>query len=1080
MSYILKPYTPLIKIKSFDPSPVAGKIPYFADGENNPQAIGSSAYNEFWEEQIDRCMNGYRTGGIDISGRFYFYLNFVVINGLFGPQYPWYTDLDLDFFNLVEDVKRKGRMGLVCIKARRKGLSEKTESILQHGVRFTEGYRGAVIAGRETYVVGLKNKFINAHNSFGSEFRLNTLTSNDKQWKAGFEVKNEIGGFIEEGYKGLITFETMFDDPTKLEGEYFHDVIAEESGQNKILGKSVDSIRPALEFGSQMMGSFYLYGCVCAGTKVWNNKGDLINVEDLQQSEGILGFDGNKVSKEDITYMQPSAEKECYRITTKSGTTLECSYDHPILWANKGYLTGPRKNKRKSTKFVEAKDFKIGDQVAVIESVPIYGKKKMWKPRVVGWLIGDGSYGFDRTPVMSNCDIEINNYILKNLDSVIEKSYFTKEFKIYHEIRIRKICPILREIGIYGQTKRKKRLPLDIQSYRKKDICELLGGLFDTDGHVNAKKGGYRITLTSMAFDMLFDTKLLLQKLGIHSSITTIQPSKSSLKGGSVYYRLEVRDKRSVICFGENIKFKIKYKQQKLEFIINWFNNIPIAIRKGKPVIMNKGVPGLRFERVVSIENIGMKRIYNLTAGKTNTYIANGIVTHNTGGNILSGSKDFKDYFDNADIYDLDRLWISGSRFYFPFFGNNKATSFVDKDTGETIDGMPNFKHLKPYERLGIEDIDAATDYIKKKTDEYSKLPNKTKLIKWKQSYPLSVEDAFTSSGNNNFNSDLLYSQIFYIDDNKHLIKPYILEYVREKQDDGSFRNKIPLQVTARPAKPSDPDWQVVFIYQHPQTEYKNLDVAGIDGYNQDQTQTSKSLGAMVVLRNGRDIPEAKDIHNGIYPVALYYKRPPRKEQFYERSMMISIYYNLIGDTMISAESDLVIDYYIRNGGRKFLAQRPRSFDSPNSQMLNKYGAKMTGHSKPLMISLVQTMIEDFCEYIYFRLIIVDALAYDEENVGTDWDSIDAYGLASMRISDKRVKPRANDYNTHPETIKWVLDADGNPIPMGYDHDSNIQSVKIGESVGNWVSNIKEEEVKKSNNTNLSEGIFEASDEEFK
>jgi len=41
---------------------------------------------------------------------------------------------------------------------------------------------------------------------------------------------------------------------------------------------------------------------------------------------------------------------------------------------------------------------------------------------------------------------------------------------------------------------------------------------------------------------------------------------------------------------------------------------------------------GMRFERVVSIENIGIKPVYNLTAGKTNTYIGNGIITHNTGG----------------------------------------------------------------------------------------------------------------------------------------------------------------------------------------------------------------------------------------------------------------------------------------------------------------------------------------------------------------------------------------------------------------------------------------------------------------
>ena len=78
----LHKYTPLIKLKGFDPSPVAGKIPIWADSRSNPDVIGTSNYEEFWEEQYDRCINGYRTGGLDISGRYYFYLNFVIINGL--------------------------------------------------------------------------------------------------------------------------------------------------------------------------------------------------------------------------------------------------------------------------------------------------------------------------------------------------------------------------------------------------------------------------------------------------------------------------------------------------------------------------------------------------------------------------------------------------------------------------------------------------------------------------------------------------------------------------------------------------------------------------------------------------------------------------------------------------------------------------------------------------------------------------------------------------------------------------------------------------------------------------------------
>lgn len=79
-----------------------------------------------------------------------------------------------------------------------------------------------------------------------------------------------------------------------------------------------------------------LSGCVCAGTKVYNHNSELVNIEDLTQEEGILGFnqDLQEVSKEPITWMQPPSEKPCYKIYFDDLNYLECSYEHPILMSN--------------------------------------------------------------------------------------------------------------------------------------------------------------------------------------------------------------------------------------------------------------------------------------------------------------------------------------------------------------------------------------------------------------------------------------------------------------------------------------------------------------------------------------------------------------------------------------------------------------------------------------------------------------------------------------------------------------------------------------------------------------------------
>lgn len=122
----------------------------------------------------------------------------------------------------------------------------------------------------------------------------------------------------------------------------------------------------------------------------------------------------------------------------------------------------------------------------------------MWEPRVVGWLIGDGSYGFDKTPRLSNCDNEINEYIETHFNTSLDRPVrITKDGKVYKETRIKGICPKLRELGIYGQVKDKKRLPINIHQYDQESLAELIGGLFDTDGYIQIDKSGKpRITLT--------------------------------------------------------------------------------------------------------------------------------------------------------------------------------------------------------------------------------------------------------------------------------------------------------------------------------------------------------------------------------------------------------------------------------------------------------------------------------------------------------------------------------------------------------------------------------------------------------
>jgi hypothetical protein len=678
-------YVPVLKGKDFNPSPVAGRIPDYANGDINPKCIGTDRYNSFWDEQFDICVNGYNTGGLFIPGPYYFFLNFTIIKGLLGPMYPWFMDLHYDLEYTFDQIRKYNGAGYVGFKARREGLSEINQSDLQYGIRFTEGFKAAVTAGLETYTRGIRNKFDYATSRYPEAFRLNISKDNVKEFSIGYDVESNIGGYVEEGYGGQVLWETMFDNPNKLEGEYFHIVIMEEGGQYPKLKAVHDSIRPALEFGSKMAGMFRIYG---------------------------------------------------------------------------------------------------------------------------------------------------------------------------------------------------------------------------------------------------------------------------------------------------------------------------------------------------------------------------------TGGNILSTSKDFKYFYDNADKLGFVKQFIPGTRMYFPFFISTTDNKVTDPDTKEEIYGTPNlkkmFKGRSKAEVMGCEDLSAASDYIDKKIAQYAQLSDKRILKNYLKARPRTEEEGWSSGGKNNFNDDVLIKQLLDIE-GKHegMVKPYILEFVMVDDGSGIKVPKIPFEVMAIPAKPKDPKWKKVWILEHPIHGTRNLDIGGIDGYNQDQTQTSDSLGSMVVLRQTDVYPTKLSQFKGKFPVCLYYDRPPRKEQFFDICLKIAIYYDLIQNTMIAAESELCIDHFIQMGFKKMLSPRPRNFDSPNSKQVHLYGVKVQSRKDELM-GILQGYVDNYGDLIFFPEILRDFLAYDEEFIGTDWDSVDALACCLIRILDRKFTYKVEKKDPNKGRVRWEKNSDGNFIPVEQISDEKKKEL-VNEGKGGFI-----------------------------
>lgn len=107
--------------------------------------------------------------------------------------------------------------------------------------------------------------------------------------------------------------------------------IYDEVGKFPVLGAWLAG-RPAHMMHGRMRGVCLMAGCCCAGTIVYKSNGEPCRIEDLKQEDGIIGFDveNHKIVSQNIEWIKSPSFKSCFRITTKSNRTLECSFDHPI------------------------------------------------------------------------------------------------------------------------------------------------------------------------------------------------------------------------------------------------------------------------------------------------------------------------------------------------------------------------------------------------------------------------------------------------------------------------------------------------------------------------------------------------------------------------------------------------------------------------------------------------------------------------------------------------------------------------------------------------------------------------------
>lgn len=213
---------------------------------------GTTDYNKYWEQETDRCLNGYTApDGEGITGYNYFYLNYSPIMRLKEEEYtdregnlrkrrqrilefPSFWDYDYYYFCAIEQAELEGKH-MTVLKCRQRGYSFKGGSMLVRNYMLIPGSKNFAIASEQKFLIGdgLLTKawqimdFLDKHTAWAKQ----RLVSTRMERTSGYKITDEFGKQTEQGYLSSITGITLKNDPERVRGTRAKLVLWEEGGK---------------------------------------------------------------------------------------------------------------------------------------------------------------------------------------------------------------------------------------------------------------------------------------------------------------------------------------------------------------------------------------------------------------------------------------------------------------------------------------------------------------------------------------------------------------------------------------------------------------------------------------------------------------------------------------------------------------------------------------------------------------------------------------------------------------------------------------------------------------------------------
>jgi hypothetical protein len=252
--------------------------------------IGTLLYDDFWDEQDRRMIEGYTPNGMSfITGSHYYYLNackmYLLPRGEKKKKYdyPFYRELDRRLSYEFKNAEDYG-YNLIIGKPRQVGLSWFAVKEVSYDSKFNLDNNTGVAVGIQNKGDEFADKLRKLEFNMRPEYAVSLSKKTDEEFKYNY-LYNENKQSLIGGLNSSVYIQTMFQDAGSFEGKTFRKVLYEEAGLFKNLKAAYRATEPGTKSGATQFGISIVFG---TGGEIAGRSKDYKSMWDAAKYEGFM------------------------------------------------------------------------------------------------------------------------------------------------------------------------------------------------------------------------------------------------------------------------------------------------------------------------------------------------------------------------------------------------------------------------------------------------------------------------------------------------------------------------------------------------------------------------------------------------------------------------------------------------------------------------------------------------------------------------------------------------------------------------------------------------------------------------